>query len=192
VPVDVIEGCTDFGVRERGPLPDVKYVAFCDAAGGTGQDSFALAICHREGDNAILDVVRERRPRFVPAAVIAELAQTLKAYDVREVQGDKFAGGFHADEWHRHDIKFKPSPYTTSLSALPLLLSGRARLLDNPTLRQQLAGLERRVHAALQSENRSEKFTAQTQPLVVVQKMHISVASIGAGSAKISSDRSRI
>jgi hypothetical protein len=32
------------------------------------------------------------------------------------------------------------------LKALPMLLSGRARLLDDATLRRQLAGLERRVH----------------------------------------------
>jgi hypothetical protein len=70
-------------------------------------------------------------------------------YDVREVQGDKFAGGFHADEWARQDIRFKPCERTTSenyLAALPLLLSGRVRLIDNVVLRQQFAGLERRVH----------------------------------------------
>ncbi len=47
-------------------------------------------------------------------------------------------------------ILFKPSTRTTSenyLNALPMLLSGRARLLDNPALRAQLAGLERRIQA---------------------------------------------
>jgi hypothetical protein len=153
IPVDVIESCTDYGVRERPPLPILKYIAFCDAAGGTGSDSFTLAICHAErdeGKTVLLDAVRERKPRFVPAAVIAELAQLLKAYGVTEVQGDRFAGGFHADEWRNHDIKFVPCERTTSenyLASLPLLLAGRARLLDHAVLRQQLAGLERRAHS---------------------------------------------
>ena len=151
IPVDVIEAATDWGVRERAPLPNTNYIAFCDAAGGTGQDSFALAIAHREGDNAVLDLLRERRPRFVPAAVVAEYAQALKLYGITEVQSDKYAGGFHSDEWRRHDIKFIACERTTSenyLACLPLLLAGRARLLDNATLRSQLVGLERQVSAA--------------------------------------------
>jgi hypothetical protein len=75
IPADVIEGATDFGVRERAPDRGQTYYAFTDAAGGTGQDSFTLAIAHRGKDgSAVLDVVRERRPRFVPAAVVAEYA----------------------------------------------------------------------------------------------------------------------
>ena len=150
IPIDVIEAATDFGVRERGPQTGQRYIAFTDCAGGTGQDSFTLAIAHREGDNAVLDLLRERRPRFVPAGVVAEYAQVLKLYGITEVQSDKYAGGFHSDEWRRHDIKFIACERTTSenyLACLPLLLAGRARLLDNATLRSQLVGLERQVHA---------------------------------------------
>src|ERR1019366_1327657 len=92
--------------------------------------------------------LRERKPRFVPAAVVAEFVLLLRLYGVSEVQGDKFAGGFHSDEWRQHEITFKPCENTTSenyLHALPMLLSGRVRLLDNATLRAQLAGLERRA-----------------------------------------------
>jgi hypothetical protein len=42
IPVDVLESCTDWGVTERPPLPEISYVAFCDAASGT--DSYALVI----------------------------------------------------------------------------------------------------------------------------------------------------
>jgi hypothetical protein len=149
IPLDLIESCTDFGVHERAPQSGVKYIAFCDAASGTGTDSFTLAIAHR-GTPHMLDLVRERRPHFVPSQVIAEFAQLLKLYKVMEVQGDKFALGFHADEWRSHGIKFVPCERITSdnyLSVLPLLLSGRVRLIDNATLRKQLASLERRVGA---------------------------------------------
>jgi hypothetical protein len=149
IPLDVVESSTDFGVHERPPQPGIRYIAFCDAAGGTGSDSFTLAIAHR-GAPHMLDLVRERKPRFVPAQVIAEYAQLLKLYKITEVQGDKFALGFHSDEWKSHGIKFVPCERTTSdnyLGALPLLLSGRVRLVDNKTLRTQLAGLERRLNA---------------------------------------------
>jgi hypothetical protein len=156
IPLDVIEACTDYGTTERAPLSrsHATYTAFCDAAGGTGRDSFTLAIAHRginSKDRIVkLDLVREYKPRFVPAVVIAGLAAILRLYKITEVQGDGFAGGFHADEWANHGIKFKPCENTTSenyLAALPLLLSGRVRLIDSATLRSQLAGLERRVHA---------------------------------------------
>jgi len=148
-PLDAIEASTDQNIYERPPQSDASYVAYTDAAGGTGSDSFTLAIAHRAPDQtAVLDAVRERKPRFVPAAVVAEFAQLLKSYNISEVRGDGFAGGFHSDEWRRNQITFTPSEHTTSenyLYLLPMLLSGRVRLINNTTLRNQLAGLERSV-----------------------------------------------
>jgi hypothetical protein len=152
VPLDVIEACTDFNVSERPPQPGVKYIATADAALGTGKDSFALAVAHRESrDRLVLDLVRERKPRFVPAQVIAEYAAALRPYGVREVWGDRTAGGFHSSEWARHGFNFRPLPHDTSenyLRALPVLLAGRARLIDNTMLRAQLVALERHVLAS--------------------------------------------
>jgi hypothetical protein len=109
IPTDVIEACTDEGVWERAPLPGVQYRAYADAAGGTGQDSFAIAVAHREkpGGAVVLDAVRERRPRFVPAAVVAEYAALLKSYGISKLQGDRWGGGFHADEWRRRGITYE-------------------------------------------------------------------------------------
>jgi hypothetical protein len=154
-------------------------------AGGTGSDSFTLAIAHREFDKigtVHLDLVRERKPRFVPRDVVGEFAQILKLYNVREVQGDKFAGSFHADEWQRNGILFKPCDRTTSdnyLHALPMLLSGRARLLDNATLRMQLAGLERKV----QTGGRETVTHAQ------VASAHDDVATSACGALVVAGDR---
>ena len=70
LPVDVIEAATDFGVMMRAPLAScsVRYIAYCDPAGGTGKDSFTLAIAHRDPKRMlVVDFVAERRPRFVPA-----------------------------------------------------------------------------------------------------------------------------
>jgi hypothetical protein len=153
VPIDVVEGCTDFSTFMRVYDPHFSYAAFCDPAGGTGADSFTLAIGHRLHDKAqtvVIDALRERKPRFVPAQVIAEYAELLRQFRITEVRGDRFAGGFHADEWQRHGIAFVPCERTTSenyLHALPMLLARRVRLIDNATLRSQLTSLERQVSA---------------------------------------------
>jgi hypothetical protein len=146
LPLDTIEAATDVGVYERPPQPHVQYYAHADAAGGTGKDSFAFCIAHR-GASYEIDVIREYRPRFIPAVVVAELAQLCKRYGVRTIRGDKFAGGFHASEWATHGLKFEPCEGTTSenyLQILPLMLAGRVRLVDHRTLRSQLSSLERK------------------------------------------------
>jgi hypothetical protein len=151
IPADVIEAATDWGVRERSRIAGVRYCAFTDAAGGSGSDGFTLGISHIQPDGVVvLDVLRERVPRFVPAAVVAEYSALLKSYGVFEVRGDHFSGAWCSDEFVRNGIRYLPSQKTKSeiyLAALPLLLSGRARLLDDEKLRRQLGGLERRVHA---------------------------------------------
>ena len=148
-PVDAIESATDYGVYERPPQPGILYFAMTDAGLGTGQDSFTLAIAHRLDDDIIvIDVLRERRPRFVPAAVVKEFAELCKCYGIGEVQGDRTGGGFHFDEWTKNGITYKIADFTTSefyLHALPMFLAKRVRLLDNKTLRHQITSLEHRV-----------------------------------------------
>jgi hypothetical protein len=146
IPGDAIDACTDVGVYERPPMPNTKYFAHCDAAGGTGKDSLAFSISHCDS-SYVVDVVREYKPRFIPAAAINELAQLCKAYRITTVRGDKYAIGFHLNEWKTHGITFEPCENTTSenyLTVLPLMLAGRVRLPDNKTLRAQLGALERR------------------------------------------------
>jgi hypothetical protein len=187
IPIDVIDSATDWGISERPPLPNsaVKYIAWADAAGGTGKDSFALAIAHRETKDRIvvLDLVRERKPRFVASAVVAEFAAILRQYRITEVWGDAFAGGFHADAWADQRIKFKPAERSTSenyLALLPLLTQpGRAHLLHDHTLRQQLAGLERRTHAG----DRERVSHAATQ------SAHDDVAAAAAGAIVLAASR---
>jgi hypothetical protein len=152
VPVDIIAAATDYGVRERAPMAGVEYFAFADAAGGSGRDSFALAIGHRGADNVvIIDCLRERQPRFVPKAVVKEFSDLLKLYGVSKIRSDRYGSAWVADEWLRAGITCEPSELTKSeiyLGALPVLMSGQARLLDAEKLRDQLTGLERRVYAS--------------------------------------------
>jgi hypothetical protein len=151
LPLDVIEAATDWGTIERLPEPGHRYVAFADAASGTGKDSFALAIAHAVSDAArsvVVDLVWERKPRFVAADVIREYSGVLRHYGISEIISDNFAAGFCSDEWARNGIRFRACEKSTAenfLCALPLLTAKRGRLVDNVVLRKQLSGLQRRV-----------------------------------------------
>src|SRR5262245_47240217 len=151
LPADVVDACTEWDVHERAPQPNVKYYAYADAASGTGKDSYALCISHVESDGSVvIDAIRERKPRFVPAQVIAEYAEPLQTYHVTEVHGNNYAAGFHSSEWANHPTPFRPCKDSTSdnyLGALPAFLARRVRLLDNATLRNQLTSLDSTVGA---------------------------------------------
>jgi hypothetical protein len=154
LPLDVIEACTDYGVYLRPPSPDISYVAGVDGAGGTGKDSYCLAIAHAnyEDDSVTLDFLREWKPPFVPSDVVAECARIMSEYAVHEVRGDKHGAGFHSSLWERNGKIFVDAEYTTSdyyLRALPIFLARRGKmLLDDVKLRNQLASLERHVLSA--------------------------------------------
>jgi hypothetical protein len=139
---------TDFSICERPCVTNTAYTAYQDSATGGGEDSFALGISHREGDTVVLDVLRERKPRFIAYEVIREWAQLLKAYGTSEIHGDRYAYQLFADEWAKYGIRAHEPEHTTSeifLHGLPLVLGKRARLINNKTLRNQPVALERRV-----------------------------------------------
>lgn len=146
---DVVEACTgDF--FELPPTRGVRYRAFVDPAGGSGQDSFALAVAHRDsaGNAVIIDAVRERRPPFSPSDVVTEFAELLKAYRIARITGDKWAGGFPPEAFGKAGIKYEPAPKSKSdiyTELLPLLNSGRVVLPRSDRLVAQLVALERRT-----------------------------------------------
>jgi hypothetical protein len=151
LPLDVVEACTDWGVYERPPQPNTRYFCYGDSAGGTGRDSYAIAICHIGPDGEIvIDVIREWRPRFIPKQVIAEIVDLVKTYGITEVHGDNFGGGLHQEDWRGLPVAYRVWKDTTSenyLAALSSWLAKGVRLVDNMTARNQLTSLERRPGA---------------------------------------------
>jgi hypothetical protein len=88
------------------------------------------------------------KPPFSPSAAIAEVCALLKGYNVASVMGDKYAPGFVAEGFPRHRVRYAYSERDRSqiyVEALPLLTSGRARLIDSKKLALQFASLERRT-----------------------------------------------
>ncbi len=144
---EAVMQCVDTGVQERPFCQGVKYRAFVDPSGGSN-DSMTLAISHVEGERILLDLVREVRPPFSPESVVAEFCETLAAYKIREVRGDRYCGLWPSEQFKKRAVTYVPSDKTASqifAELLPLLNAGRVGLLDNKRLIDQLVALERRT-----------------------------------------------
>jgi hypothetical protein len=144
---EAVTACIAPGERERLPNRGSKYVAFTDPSGGAS-DAFALAIAHKEGATAILDLAREVRPPFSPEATVEEFADILKKYRISKVHGDRYAGEWPREQFRKAGIYYDVSERTKSdlyRDLLPLLNSRAVDLLDDNKLITQLTCLERRT-----------------------------------------------
>lgn len=143
IPIDLIEATTDWGVTERPPIDkDVHYFAYADSAGGTGRDSFTFAICHADlKTGLIVDLIRERVPRFVAADVIRDYVALMNAYGIDTIMSDNYGGGHYADEWRRQGKKWREAPKKSDvyIAFLALLQAKRTVVLDNSRYRTQAA-----------------------------------------------------
>ena len=137
-------------VPDRTEVPPVSgtvYWAFTDPSGGRN-DSFTLAIAHREGDKAVLDLIEEEAPPFSPDAVVEKFARILKSYRLHEVVGDKYAGLWPTERFEAHGIKYVPSDMPKSeiyRTVLPLITGKTVELLNHHRMVTQFCSLERRV-----------------------------------------------
>ena len=147
---EVLEACTIAGRHELPPVSGVSYLAFADPAGGSGGDSFTLAIAYKDrtSGNIVLSCTREIMSPFSPEAAVWDLAKTLKLYGVTRITSDRYAALWSVGEWKKAGIVCEPSELTKSeiySECLPLLNSHRVELLDDRRLRSQFLGLERRT-----------------------------------------------
>ncbi|MGX5803493.1 terminase [Bradyrhizobium sp. Arg314] len=148
---ELVEAAVDHGVVARERLPGVHYTGFCDVAGGTGKDSFAAAVAHREGNSIVLDACLEIRPLFNPQTATQQAAELFKSYGISTVVADRYAVGFVIDAFKKQGISYRASERDRStiyIESLPLFTAGRARLLDIKRLVTQIASLERRTVAS--------------------------------------------
>jgi hypothetical protein len=144
---EAVEACISIGCRERAPVAGLRYHAFVDPSGGSS-DSMTLAIAHRDGGDAVLDALRERRPPFSPEAVVADFAHLLKSYRITKISGDRYAGEWPRDQFRKHGITYEPAQKSKSdiyRDLLPAINSKKVDLLNDPKLINQLVSLERRT-----------------------------------------------
>ncbi len=147
---DVIDAAVAVGRHEVPRVSGAHYVGFADAAGGSGGDSFTIAVAHqdRATKKIVLDLVRERRPPFSPEETIAEFAGCFKSYGIRHIKADRWGGEFPVEQFRKHGIACEPSEKPKSdiyRDFLPLINSGSVELLDHARLIGQLCALERRT-----------------------------------------------
>jgi hypothetical protein len=150
--IEAVRACVDPGVHERPFDPTYlhRYVCFVDPSGGSGSDSFTLAVAHAEisSDRMVLDCIREIRPPFNPSVVVSELAKVVQHYGIEQMTGDRYAGAWPSEQFKNHGITYVPSEMSKSelyLEMLPGINAARFRLLDLPRALGQLGGLERRT-----------------------------------------------
>lgn len=150
VSIEAVNAC----VRDFCELPpeghQATYKCFVDPAGGSGQDSYTMAIAHRHHrtKQIIIDAIRERRPPFSPEDATAELAALCKSYRVTKVIGDRYAGEFPRELFRKFGITYEVAEQTKSdffRDLLPLINAGRIDLPQHARLISQLVGLERRT-----------------------------------------------
>jgi len=142
---DLIEQATRPKPKELPAARGVHYVAFTDPAGG-GQDEFTLAIGHRDGDAAVVDVVRGLHGS--PAGIAKEYAGLLREYGIRKVTGDRYAGRWPRDEFLKHGVAYVVSDLDRNglyLELLAAMNSGRVELPPDQKLARQMQALERRT-----------------------------------------------
>ena len=145
---EVLEACIGDYFELLPALASTSYFAFCDPSGGSGGDSFTLAISHRDDERVVIDCVREIRPPFSPENAIEELVAVLKLYGVYTVTGDRFGGGFPREQFERRNVAYECSEKIKSdiyRELLPLLNSGHITIPRHTRLVTQLLGLERTV-----------------------------------------------
>jgi hypothetical protein len=161
---EAIEAATDYGVRERLPEPEAKYIFALDAA-GHGEDAFTLAGVRYEGKTtAELKVEQVFGKAWEKArngvrnleATAREAAEIVRRYGLREVYGDRATGGWVQEAIEREGVRYV-SPtikrdgkevYVTRsigyLEAAPLVRAGQLRILDDEPTRRELRNLEQR------------------------------------------------
>jgi hypothetical protein len=149
---ELVERAVDYDRPPELPaMNNTSYYAFTDPAGGTGNDAYAIAIGHKQGENFIIDVVRGTRPgeRFDPATVTEEYANLLKYYRIYSVTGDHYAAAWVSSAWTKHGITYRQSDLGKSeiyLECAPLFARGLVRPPNHAQLLRELRLLERRVH----------------------------------------------
>jgi len=150
IPGYVLDAAIDENIVSRPYNERNRYYAFCDPTGGTGEDSFTLAIAHMDNEESkiLLDVVEEEKPPIDLKETTAKFASILKEYGIWEVTGDKYAGDWPASEFRVHNVMYKPAPKEKSriYSEFEGIINlGKVRLLAQPVIKNQFMSLERRT-----------------------------------------------
>lgn len=138
--------CIVSGRKHLPPSPNIKYQAFVDMSGGSGDDA-TLGISHKNDDgNPVLDFIDKQAGKapFNPRKAVTKFAGIMREYRVSRVVGDAYAGETFRRDFEDEGISYTKSPLTKSglyEQLEPIVNAGNVELLDHPTLESQLLTL---------------------------------------------------
>lgn len=133
-------------------LPDPAhrpYYCGIDPSGG-GHDSYTAALCHVEGEKIVVDRIEERFSPLDPAQVTEEFATIMKAYGIRRIKSDRYAGMWPTAAYAKHSVAVEINDQSASellLELGALIRMGRVVLPESDRLLTQLTQLERKVRS---------------------------------------------
>jgi hypothetical protein len=112
---ELVEKLTRSEPLELPHVPGTQYMAFCDPAGGSG-DEMTIAVSHRDAKGrAVIDLVRAATAPFNPKDATRQFCeQVLKPYGLKTVIGDRSAAGWVPAEFALHGITYTYSASSKS------------------------------------------------------------------------------
>jgi hypothetical protein len=145
---ELVEGLARSNPPEIPRVDGPKYRAFVDPSGGSS-DEMTLAIAHKsKAGTAVVNLIKAVPAPFNPKSVVADFANTLKAYGLRECTGDRYGAEWVKSEFEAVGITYKTSDLTKSeiyLEAVSPFNQGKVELPPDRRMLTQLAQLERRT-----------------------------------------------
>jgi hypothetical protein len=127
------------------PQPGIRYSGFVDMSGGSSDDA-VLSLAHKVDHRAVVDLVvrQDGDCPFNPRKAVRKFAAACKAYGVRSVTGDNYAGNTFKSDFEAEGIRYNPSPLTKTEiyeAFEPPLNAGEIEIPDIPKLQEQLLTL---------------------------------------------------
>lgn len=122
---------------------EYKYSLGLDQSGLSGRDRFALAISHKEGDIAIVDVVRSWETKDLDI-ILNDIEILAKAYHLDEASIDKYSKGYVEASFKRINLEIliRPSLSVVFVNLKSKMIQDKLQLPDRPDLK---AGLKNTI-----------------------------------------------
>jgi hypothetical protein len=149
LPREVIEAVVVKHRPQLMPKWETNYTAFVDISGGRRDDA-TLAIGHKQGTKAVVDFQKVWKPPFNPQSVIDQMTRELARFGIKRVTGDNYSGEFVASAFQGRGVHYNKCAKSKSdlyLELIPRITSREVEFLDDETLVDQLAGLERKTRS---------------------------------------------
>ena len=114
-----------------------------DQSGLSGRDRFAASVSHREGDIAVVDVVRSWQTKDLDV-ILNEIGSLAKAYHLSVASIDKYSKGYVENSFKKIGllVKIRPSLAVVFVVLKSKMIQDRLKLPDRPDLK---AGLKNTI-----------------------------------------------